>query len=637
LPAFVNKVVFQKTDGYAVEFQWSFQSIGDVNVEIGELYLNGGGQITSPVVLAPRCTLSFGRGIMTLTNTSSITESSTSIGISASTQFKSDLADVRIYGYYNLSSDLTIPMGAISFMNASIFQPHKAYISGTGRVTFNAVQDDLVLPYLALSDNGYLKLNTGRTVDIASVDFTGGTRDGPDVLSVPDLFWSAGTFSGAGATYATSHLTVIGDGDKVLQRNTSLASNITCEFSTSAAIYGYKRSQFIVAPGATFDIIFDSDFTDIENSADCTESPFFVNQGTVRVLYPTEYVNMKFSVSNQGLLYITYGTFFVSGKCLYCSGENSSMLLDGTGQITLQAAIFDADQTCPINFAGNSTLDVLDPSTIVNFRGNLTIGNHMVFQYGQFIFHDGCIVPPFNFDVILGANVTFLQTYNPLELLIVKIYSGQVNFYTQKHVLIHQLEIYGGYQGGLDWVDVSILFIWQGGGFQHPSTTASLSVTQISGTSVLKELNNGHQLMNYNSTTWTEGGTIVGRSGAIIQNLLNATFDTWQTVTFTCTLGDATFINQGRFNVQQGASTTTMGFVFYSTCVVTTSGTLLLTGGGNTTNITTLNPGSTIQFSYDYLYTGTSLISAQFSSNFGPVASAAPPLCKVRCTCSAQL
>ncbi|TWU27617.1 beta strand repeat-containing protein [Bythopirellula polymerisocia] len=175
------------------------------------------------------------------------------------------------------------------------------------------------------------------------------------------------------------------------------------------------------------------------------------------------------------------------------------------------------------------------------------------------------------------------------------ISSGTVT--VDQAINIENLQQTNGTITGTSDLTVSGLTTWTRGTMTGTGTTHANGGLDLSGSN--SKTLNGRVLNNAGAATWTAGQFITG-NGAVLNNLLGATFDTnFDGEILDGFIGAPSQINNaGTFTKSGGAGTTRFHIAFNNTGAVNVqSGTLSLSGGGTSSGSFDVSAGSTLQIS----------------------------------------
>jgi hypothetical protein len=242
-----------------------FNNSGSVNVNSGELSLQGGGNDGSGTLSVPAgALLAFGGGF---------THLASAVSGAGEVNFSGGVTDV--VGTYNVTGSTNVPGGTANF---------------TGTLTS-------VGSGIGVSQNG--TANFSRDVKTDSLTVEGGTLTGTGAVTVTRaLLWNGGTMSGTGATVveSTGVMDILGTSTETLDRRTLTLSGAhgmwfgsdDLSFGDGAIFdnggsFSILNDQSISTFGASPVILNTGLFTKLSSTGTTTINAPFINTGTVKI------------------------------------------------------------------------------------------------------------------------------------------------------------------------------------------------------------------------------------------------------------------------------------------------------------------------------------------------------------------
>ena len=523
---------FKKTLGSgttAVGVPWSGD--GAVSVESGTVSLNNGGSSDGSFTGLAGTTLRFGGGSFTLGTASSVNVPNASVASGTLT----------VNGSWT-----TTVSGANSNGSTWTFNP---------AATLNAIGP-------ALSIAGTLVLNSGEAVNVTSLTFTSGSRQGTDTVSVSGTFaWSNGSFNGASTTNANGPLAISGTSVKDMVGGHVLNTKAATTWTGTGPIR-LGGGSLIRNTGA-WESQSDGQITDLLSGGGSFDNP---NGATFTKKVAAGTTSLNLPVGNAGSIAVETGTIALgaggSGPGSYSGLAGTTLRFSG-GNYTLDAA---ATLNVPNVVVSGGALSVLGSFTASSSTAVSGAGN-AAFEPSATLVGLG--------DLSVGGGVLDLRSGEAVHLPSASISAGNLQ--------------------GSDVISVAGLTSWSGGAIGGAAAFNANGGMVISGTAV-KDLVDGRTLNTAGTVNWSSTGAIRTKASSIRNAGL------WQAQSdaqLTDSLGaGGTFDNQTgatfRKTAGVGATDFSMPLLNHGTIEIQ-SGVLLVSAGGNSTAAITGSAGTTFK------------------------------------------
>jgi hypothetical protein len=380
-------------------------------------------------------------------------------------------------------------------------------------------------------------VNFAHDTTLPSLNMSGGTLTGlADIVVLGTMNWTGGTFSGAGSTTCFGLFTISGN----------TAKSIDTRTLTNAGNATWTGSDILVINGAAFN---NQGNFDAQAAASLTPSfntpGTFNNSGSFTKSQSTDPTSVTIPFNNSGTVEV------LSGRLQLANGFSS-----GT---------YTVDAGTALSFGGNHTLS---GSSTVQGDGDVRFTNGTNNVFGTFA--------PGGTVTVSGATVNF---GNFADLMVLTFTGGTI---TGDGLVIAEQQLN-----------------WTGGTMSGAGATLSNGVLNLSNVlSFGGPALDARALYNAGLAVWTGTNSVSLANGAVLDNLLGATF----LVEANATLGGglATFINDGDLEKVLSSGTTTFNLTFNNTdggTVEVQTGTLNLAGPGNSTGAMSVSGGAVLLFS----------------------------------------
>ncbi len=434
-------------------------------------------------------------------------------------------------------------------------------VVGANPVTFNAASTVTSIGSSLLVSSGTINLNSGSAITPTTMNLTGGTVGGSDVITVSGLFmFNGGTLGGSGAFNANGGIDM-SSGTRTLDTRT-LHNGGTATLSAVGYFYLANSGLFDNKVGATFDA--QSDYGVYPSGS---PSGTFTNAGTFTRTTSAATFTFNVPFTNSGTVTVNSGTLTFSGA----GTQTHSGSFNSTGG-TLRFS------------AGNHT-----------FNGSLG-GTNIIFDGGQEVVNGTYNVT--GTTTVAGASpVTFnvASTVTSIGTSLV-VSSGTINLNSGSAITPTTLNLTGGTVGGSDVITVSGLFTFNGGTLGGSGAfNANGGIDMSSGTRTLDT----RTLHNGGTATFSAVGYFYLANSGLFDNKVGATFDAQSDYgVYPSGSPSGTFTNAGTFTRSTSAATFTFNAPFTNSGTVTVnSGTLTFSGAGTQTHSGSFNStGATLRF-----------------------------------------
>ena len=405
------------------------------------------------------------------------------------------------------------------------------------------------------------------------------------------LTWTSGTISGTGtATIGSNGVASINGGVTLTTRTFNNVGHVSWDSGNFTIGSGAGINNLA---GGTFDITFDSRLS-------VAKAPgTFSNLGLLRKTAGTGIANLILPFNNDGIIQTWSGTLSLDSGGThtgsFSNAPGATLNFGGGSHILSTGSIV----------VGAGVLAMSGNATTLGASGSFASGTTLNVTGGVATLAAGCTVGAATLDVS-GGTLNF-NTFSPAS--VVNLTSGTI--------------------GGTSPVNVTGLLTLNGGSITNAFVTAGGGLN-ISGGVTL----NGGKLVNVGTAIWS-AGNLTGANGAVLSNLLGATFiNTFDGNASPGAGATPTFVNAGIFAKTNGTAasgTTSIDFTFLNTGTVEvqtntlrytvnqqTAGLTLLDGGG----LSGQNPQS-LQFLGGSLV-GTGLVTVANTANLINSASISP-------------
>ena len=559
LPTINNAGVFLKSAGSATTTASTnvrFNNTGTVEVQTGTVSLNGGGTSNGDFVATAAGTLlRFGGGTHTLDLASSVDAGRVEVTGGA----------VTVAGSYQVASSTTVSGGTATYQVPVTSVGALLTVSG-GTANFNFIGDQ------ALSD---LHLSAGTLTGSADLTVTG------------PITWTAGTMSGSATTDAEGGMSLSGTVFKKLDART-LNNHGPATWSGTGIIQLATGAVLSNLAGATFEIQNIAALTNPGSSGGTINNAGIwrkTSAGTSTIANPFH---------NSGVVEVEAGALsFTRG------GTSSGPFVAPAAAILFQGLTFTFTDTSleaasltvtsdSVNFNGSTTVDAAAGTWtggIVNFPATSTIlrlGNPLV---------------------VSGSTLN-VHTPLPATITDLSITSGTANLdFGGTHVLQSLSQSGGTLTGGASSTSIRVTqpITWTAGTMSGSATTDAEGGMSLSGTT-FKRLD-ARTLNNHGPATWTGTGSILLGTGAVLSNLVGATFEIQNIAALTNPGSSGGTINNAGTWRKTSAGTSTIANPFHNSgAVEALAGTLsflrtfLQTAGGTELNGGNLSTSTTLSF-----------------------------------------
>ena len=393
-------------------------------------------------------------------------------------------------------------------------------------------------------------LETGATVQLATLDFTSGSIEGADDITIDGMFtWSGGTLKGTGVVDANGGITITGaaflsgDGaggapDRILNNNTDTPGAV---FTSSAWLYLYGDA--VLNNYGTFDIQVDRGFSRSGGNE------LFNNEGTLIKSISDGLTQINVALNNAGTLDVQAGVVQLgqTGTHTGAFGGNGTLRLTGT-QHTLT-------ETSSINLP-----DIVFGAQMTNVHGNYEAANSTSAISGTTVFHDDATITGLG-ELYISGGTLELSSEDPIQVPTLTFTAGKLQ--------------------GTDDVTVDGMIDWSGGYMYGPGATNANGGLTIRGAVFLSGDGAGgepERTLNNNTDTpgciFSQSAWLYLQGDAVFNNY--GTFDIQVDRGIARAGGDERFNNQGTLiksagdgNTQIGVALDNAGAVIVQTGTVT--------------------------------------------------------------------
>ncbi len=521
--------IFREFETGTVTISSIFNNDGTVEVRTGTLNLAGNGSHTGSFTGLgefPNAVLQFGGGTQTLRAGSSVTVPNV-VFAGAAVTVNDNPSQTAVF---HITTSTTVTSGTVNFTPG-------ADVDLGDPFAFNQL----------IVRGGTATFNDGATLDVYSLELSGGTLTGLDDINEEHVFlWWGGTLNGTGTTEANGLIEMLGFG---------VTLGRTLDVNYGAILWGSSASITI---------------NRIRGDPN--------NNGVLNVQAGFELRN-DMTIGGAGMLHILPGGVIAKDNSLGTSVIQADVVNDGTVDVesgTLNFAGTSNDYTGSFSGAPGTGL-VFAGATHFEVGSSVTAANAL-FNGSALVTIDGfyCATESTTFN---GGVVDFNNAVSDLGARLT-VMNGTINFNAGGSVDLTWLTMTGGNLNGPLDITVDGPAQWWGGAMSGGAgaVTTVNGVLDLSGFG--KTLNRTLSLNGY--TLWTGTGDLGMTAEAVINN--GATFDVQNNQNLGTQPGVGTFNNFGTFQKTNSWGTTTVWAQFNdpSGAVSVQTGNVVFMSGGPT-------------------------------------------------------